>query len=119
LQAPANRCSYCGEAMRVTKVTCEACGLAHEGDFHTPRLSRLTREEQRFVETFVLASGSLKQMSEWLGISYPTVRSRLDRLIEALRREQERDEQRKQTILRDIEAGRLAPKKGLRMIEAI
>ena len=116
---PANRCSYCGEGMRITKLTCEACGLSHEGDFFTPRLARLTPDEQRFVELFVLASGSLKQMAELQGVSYPTVRGRLDRLIEKLRQEQQRDDSLKQKILQDIEAGRIAPKQGMRMIEAI
>lgn len=105
--------------MRITKVTCEACGLAHEGEFFTPRLYRLGPEEQRFVELFVLASGSLKLMAELLGVSYPTVRSRLDRLIGTLRQEQDRDERRKQKILQDIEEGRIAPKQGMRIIEAI
>jgi hypothetical protein len=114
-----NRCSYCGEGMRITKVTCEACGLAHEGDFYTPRLYRLAPEEQRFVELFVLASGSLKETAELLGVSYPTVRNRLDRLIQTLRETQQLDERRKQEILEDIEKGRIAPKQGMRMIEAI
>ena len=114
-----SRCSYCGDAMKVTKVTCESCGLSHEGDFVTPRLYRLTPEDQRFIELFVLASGSLKQMAQLLGVSYPTVRGRLDRLIERIRDEQQRDEIRKQQILQDIEDGRLPPKKGMRMIEAI
>lgn len=119
VHSPVNRCSYCGEGMRITKVTCEACGLSHEGDFYTPRLYRLAPEEQHFVELFVLASGSLKQMAELLGVSYPTVRSRLDRLIGTLHEEQRRDERRKQKILQDIEEGRIAPKQGMRMIEAI
>ena len=117
--SPTNRCSYCGEGMRITKVTCEACGLSHEGDFFTPRLYRLAPDEQRFVELFVLASGSLKQMAELLGVSYPTVRSRLDRLIEKLRQHQQQDEKRKQKILQDIEDGLVPPKQGMRMIEAI
>ncbi len=69
------------------------------------------------MELFVLASGRLKQMSELLGVSYPTVRSRLHRLIAHLREEQERDEARKRRILEDIEAGCIPPKQGMRMIE--
>lgn len=117
--SPTNRCSYCGDGMRISKVTCTACGLSHEGDFFTPRLYRLAPEEQHFVELFVLASGSLKQTAEQLGISYPTVRARLDRLIDMLRREQRADEERRERILRDIEAGRIPPRQGMRMIEAI
>lgn len=114
-----NHCSYCDGSMRISKLTCEECGLAYEGDFCTPRLYRLEPEEQRFVELFVLASGSLKQMAEVLGVSYPTVRNRLDRLIETLETEQHLDEARKETILKDIEVGRIRPKQGMRMMEAI
>jgi hypothetical protein len=111
------RCPYCAGALRISKMTCEDCGMGLEGVFATPRLSRLTAEEQRFVELFVISSGSLKQMAEWLGISYPTVRSRLDKLIAHLKEEQGRDEACKQRILEDIEAGRIPPKQGMRMIE--
>jgi hypothetical protein len=114
---PHNRCPYCAAALRITRLSCEECGLGLEGEFATPRLSGLEADEQRFAELFVLASGSLKQTAELLGVSYPTVRSRLDRLIAHLERERERDEARKQRILADVEAGRIPPKQGMRMIE--
>lgn len=112
-----NRCPYCSGAQRITRLTCEDCGLGLEGEFATPRLSRLEPEEQRFVELFVFASGSMKKMAEVLGVSYPTVRGRLDKLISHLNEERERDEDRKRRILEDIEAGRILPKRGMRMIE--
>lgn len=105
--------------MRISKLTCEDCGLAHEGEFFTPRLFRLQREDQHFMEMFVLASGSLKKMAEILKVSYPTVRSRLDRLIENLEREKAEDEVRKAQILDDIESGRISVKRGMRMIEML
>jgi hypothetical protein len=117
MPASHHACPYCGGEMRISKLTCEDCGLAQEGECFNPRLYRLSTEEQRFVELFVLASGSLKQMASLLGISYPTVRNRLDRLIERLKEEQAQDEVRRQRILEDIEAGRVPPKKGMRMIE--
>ncbi|MCP3869437.1 MAG: DUF2089 domain-containing protein [Gammaproteobacteria bacterium] len=110
-------CSYCGGNLRVSKLTCEDCGLALEGEFSSPRLSRLEIEEQRFVELFVLASGSLKEMARVLGVSYPTVRNRLDRLIENLHKQRMLDEQRKQKILQDMEDGRIPPKQGMRLLE--
>jgi hypothetical protein len=56
-----------------------------EADFPAPRLARLPVEHQRFIEMFVLASGNLKAIAEQAGVSYPTVRSRLDKIIDALR----------------------------------
>ncbi len=114
-----NRCGYCGASMRITRLTCDDCGFAHAGDFHTPRLYRLSPEEQQFVELFVLASGSLKQMAEVLGVSYPTVRNRLDKLIQHLEDERRSDERRKQQILDDVEAGRISAKRGMRLIDGL
>jgi hypothetical protein len=110
-------CSYCGGTLRISKLTCGDCELALEGEFATPRLYRLDAEEQHFVELFVLASGSLKEMTRLLGVSYPTVRNRLDRLIERLTLEQARDAAYKQQILDDIEDGHVHVKKGMRLIE--
>lgn len=51
-----------------------------------PPLMRLTEEEQRFVVDFVMCSGSLKEMAARMGVSYPSVRNRLDEMIGELRR---------------------------------
>lgn len=51
-----------------------------------PPLMRLTEEEQRFVADFVMCSGSLKEMAARMGVSYPSVRNRLDEIIGELRR---------------------------------
>lgn len=114
-----NHCSYCGGGMRISELTCGDCGLTHGGDFFTPRLYRISTDEQQFIELFVLASGSLKQMAQILGVSYPTVRNRLDKLIKVLKEEKQKDDKRKQKILEDIEAGRISAKQGMRMIDAI
>ncbi len=66
-------------------MSCASCGVAIEADFPAPRLARLPVEHQRFIEMFVLASGNLKAIAEQAGVSYPTVRSRLDKIIDALR----------------------------------
>jgi hypothetical protein len=114
-----NHCSYCGGGMRISGLTCGDCGLSLGGDFYTPRLYRISTDEQQFIELFVLASGSLKQMAQILGVSYPTVRNRLDKLIKVLKEEKLQDEKRKQKILEEIEAGRIPAKQGMRMIDAI
>jgi hypothetical protein len=112
-------CGYCGGSLRITRLSCDDCNLAYEGHFTTPRLARLSREEQLLVELFVLSSGSLKRVAEAEDISYPTVRNRLDRLIERLVQEKENDQKYRQRILKDIEDGRIKPKQGMRMIEGL
>ena len=80
-------CPYCGQQMAIARMACGGCGVAVEGVFAMTRLGSLAVEHQRFIEMFVLAGGNLKQIAEQAGVSYPTVRSRLDRVIDALRQE--------------------------------
>ncbi len=80
-----NHCPYCDRAMQVSGMSCSSCGVSIQADFPAQRLSRLPVEHQRFIEMFVLASGNLKAIAEQAGVSYPTVRSRLDKIIDALR----------------------------------
>jgi len=82
-----NLCPYCSQSMAVSRMTCHHCHVSVEAAFPAPRLAGLPSEHQRFIELFILASGNLKQLAEQAGVSYPTVRSRLDKVIDALRDE--------------------------------
>ena len=93
-----NDCPYCGLAMTVARMTCHGCGVSIDAPFPMPRLANLPVEHQRFIEMFVLASGSLKEIADQTGVSYPTVRSRLDKVIEALRNEIAKTQKVKGTI---------------------
>lgn len=83
--AVTNECPYCRRTMTIARMACSHCQVDIEADFPASRLGGLPTEHQRFIELFVLSGGSLKQMAEHAGVSYPTVRSRLDRVIETLR----------------------------------
>lgn len=80
-----NCCPYCGVCMSIQVMHCQSCSVSVEADYQQTRLGGLPMEHQRFIEMFVLASGSLKEIAKQTGVSYPTVRSRLDRIIEELR----------------------------------
>src|SRR6476646_10025159 len=80
-------CPYCGSQMTVTQMSCGKCEVEIRADFPMSRLGGLPVEHQRFIEMFVLAGGNLKEIAERVGVSYPTIRSRLDKVIEALRDE--------------------------------
>ena len=84
-------CPYCGAGMSVTRMTCDRCDVAIEAAFPMSRLGSLPVEHQRFIEMFVLAGGNLKEIAEQVGVSYPTVRSRLDKIIESLRARDRQD----------------------------
>ena len=59
-------------------------GIAIQGEFELPPLARLRYEDQVFVSEFVRSHGSIKDMEKAFGISYPTVKNRLNRIIEQL-----------------------------------
>ena len=67
-----------GAALSVERVRLKDTGIAVEGSFELPHLARLTMEDQIFVVAFVRSHGSIKEMERLFGISYPTVKNRLN-----------------------------------------
>ncbi len=78
-------CPSCSSTLQVSQLTCPSCSTQVSGLFTLPVLTQLSEEEQDFILQFFLTSGSLKEMASRLGISYPTVRNRLDDLIAKLK----------------------------------
>ena len=73
-----------GASIVVERVRLENSGTAIEGSFELPPLARLSAEDQVFVAAFVRSHGSIKEMERVFGISYPTVKNRLNRLCAQL-----------------------------------
>lgn len=77
-------CPVCGGAYEITRCTCSKCGSELGGHFSGCDFCQLDNEEARFVLTFLKCRGSIKEMEKELGISYPTVKSRLEAVITKL-----------------------------------
>jgi hypothetical protein len=77
-------CPICSGELAVTRLRCRSCATTLEGDFNVGRFSRLSREQFALLESFLRSRGNLKEMERELGISYPTVRARVDALLRAL-----------------------------------
>jgi hypothetical protein len=73
-----------GARMVVERVRILDTGIALEGPFELPPLAQLSMEDQVFVSAFVRSHGSIKEMERLFGVSYPTIKARLNRLSEAL-----------------------------------
>lgn len=78
------RCPVCDNELNVTRLECPACDTAIEGRFRLSRFQRLSAEQLAFLEVFVKNRGTIKDIEAELGISYPTVRARLDDVIRTL-----------------------------------
>jgi hypothetical protein len=77
-------CPVCSDELTITRLHCRSCGTALEGEFGVGRFGRLDREQMSLLESFLRSRGNLKEMERELGISYPTVRGRVDALVRAL-----------------------------------
>jgi hypothetical protein len=77
-------CPVCTSELAVTRLRCGECGTTIEGEFSVGRFGRLTREQTQVLESFLRSRGNLRDMERELGISYPTVRSRVEQLVQAL-----------------------------------
>ncbi|MFO0678034.1 MAG: DUF2089 domain-containing protein [Polyangiaceae bacterium] len=102
------RCPSCTSDLRATRLSCEACGTHLDGQFELPPLLKLSDEDLTFVTQFVRASGSLKEMAKLSGTSYPTVRNRLDDVIQKLEDRNRDVQERRHRILDALESGKIS-----------
>lgn len=103
-------CPSCAQALDVTRLSCPGCAMQLEGRFELPLLLRLPREDVEFVLDFVRCAGSLKDLGKLRQQSYPTLRARLDEVIERLSAKQENTDGQRRRILDALAKGELSVK---------
>jgi hypothetical protein len=77
-------CPVCSGELAVTRLRCGSCGTTLEGEFSVGRFARLSRDQTALLESFLRSRGNLRDIERELGISYPTVRARVEALVRAL-----------------------------------
>ena len=78
------RCPTCGGELTISGMQCHACHTRIESQYSTCPFCRLQQQSLDFIEIFVKSRGNIKEMERELGISYPTVRNRLNAVISEL-----------------------------------
>src|SRR5260370_22533886 len=78
------KCPSCDGNLTVARLDCPDCSISIEGEFAPPALLKLTGAQIDFVEVFIKNRGVIREVERELGVSYPTVRARLDDVITAL-----------------------------------
>ena len=108
------KCPSCGNDLEVSRLTCTKCDTVITGHYQPCRFCKLSPDHQDFLEAFVKSRGNVKEMERELGISYWTIRSRLNDVIKALGFEVEtpqEDEgdvkQRRKEILEQLDRGEI------------
>jgi hypothetical protein len=77
-------CPVCESQLTVNRLHCNNCGTTIDGEFTVGRFSRLNREQYALLESFLRSRGNLRELERELGVSYPTVRNRVESLLRAL-----------------------------------
>ncbi|MEQ8175684.1 MAG: DUF2089 domain-containing protein [Syntrophomonadaceae bacterium] len=108
----------CNQELTVSRLSCPQCKTSLDGEFSTCRFCQLPSEQVEFVEVFIKCRGNIKEVEKELGISYPTVRNRLEGVIQALgfkaeRPEQKQQEEMREQILDALERGDIDPREAI------
>lgn len=106
-----------GKPMVVERVRLPEKDIVIEGSFELPDLARLSADDQIFVTAFVRAHGSIKEMEQVFGVSYPTVKSRLNRIANALRFVETNPTPSRAEIMERLKRGDITAEEAIRELE--
>lgn len=120
-------CPVCGDTLTVVRLHCRNCDTSLEGRFAVGIFDRLTPQQLDFAVTFLRNEGKLSRMEGELGLSYPTLRARLNELIQAMGFEVGGEEpepgpapiteEARRKILDDLAAGQLSSEEAVRLLQ--
>jgi hypothetical protein len=107
-----------GVPLLVERVRLADSGIAIEGEFELPPLARLPLEDQVFIMAFVRCHGSIKELERIFGISYPTVKNRLNRLAGQLQFVESFtfSDSEKEDVLAELESGEISAEEAIRRL---
>lgn len=115
-----SQCPVCNEALEITRLTCRNCDTTIEGHFHAGRLGQLSPEQIAFVEIFLKNEGKINRVGEEMGMSYPTVRGRLQEVIAALgyavEEEPSTNEEERRALLEELAQGKISSEEVLKRL---
>jgi hypothetical protein len=118
-------CPVCGDELAVVRLECGHCGTAVVGRYRASRFARLNAEQLAFLDAFLRSRGNIRKVERELGISYPTVRSRLNALLTTLGiaatsdEDDESAQRRRKEILDQLETGALRPEDAARLLRQV
>ena len=107
-----------GQLMVIERVRLTEKDIAIEGCFELPQLARLNQEDQVFITAFVRCHGSIKEMEQIFGVSYPTIKSRLNRIATSLEFVETNPAPPRREILDRLDRGEIGAEDAIRELEA-
>ncbi len=110
-------CPYCGGDFVIKEVECQGCKTLIKGNFKVNRFHMFKPEELYFIEVFLKNEGNIKLMEKDLGVSYPTVKSRLKNIIKTLGyKARSGDSEERVKILSALSEGKIDVKEAIKSL---
>ena len=106
-----------GQPLIVERVRIAGKDIAIEGAFELPQLARLSMEDQVFITAFVRSHGSIKEMEQVFGVSYPTIKARLTRIANSLPFVESNPTPSRTEILDRLQRGEISAQDAIRELE--
>lgn len=100
-------CPSCGGGMFAPAAVCSACGVEVQGDFTPCPVCALEAEDRKLFDLFLASRGNLKRVERSLGVSYPTVRARVETLLQKMGHHRD-DPSDRLAVLRRLRAGEIS-----------
>ena len=107
-----------GQPIVVERVRLQTKDIAIEGKFALPQLAQLSSEDQVFVTAFVRSHGSIKEMEQVFGVSYPTIKARLNRIAGSLEFVETNPSPSQSDILDRLKNGEISAEEAIQAMES-
>lgn len=113
------KCPVCGNNTEVTRINCDRCGTTIEGHFSLCRFCRLSPEQKTFIDVFIKCRGNIKEVEKELGVSYPTVKNRLEDVAAALGYKSEPEPEapgKRMEVLEKLQRGEISAEEAVELL---
>jgi hypothetical protein len=112
------KCPVCEKDLKVTELSCKECRTVIKGEFEPCKFCKLTKQHKSFIEVFIKNRGNIKEIEKELAVSYPTVRNKLEEVIEALgyKNESKENTVNRKEILDKLSKGEISKDEALKFL---
>lgn len=112
------KCPVCSKKLKITKLQCKHCQTTIENEFELSKFAALNQEQLYFIEVFLKTRGNIKEVEKELGVSYPTVRGKLDDIITSLGyTTNKKPEVDKKKIVSMLEKGEITAEEAIQLLK--
>ncbi|MFC5465297.1 DUF2089 domain-containing protein [Lederbergia graminis] len=110
-------CPVCSKTLKITKLQCSHCQTTIENDFELSKFAALNQEQLYFIEVFLKSRGNIKEVEKELGVSYPTVRGKLNDIISALGYKERKADSEERSVISMLEKGEISVNEALNLLK--